>query len=457
MWHSPCPGSRPETMTIAQRLAWLEGLSTLGVFAVAMAWLPPTAGGPWSLGWRACLIALVCVASFYFHDLYDFATPHDYTQLFARLCRAVGCSALVLAITYLVFPGTTIRGNVASQTLLVVVVAVLGIRVAVYHLVKRPPFTRRVLILGAGPLAADLAEQIRTRPDLALTFIGFIGDDDLPPAAPRVGGYRDVADAVRRLRPDRIIVALADRRGRLPVSDLLACRFRGVRIEEATHAYERFSRRLAVESLTPSTLIFGDGFRVSRAQLAVKHPLSIAISAAALVAAAPVMAVIAALIKLDSPGPAFFIQERVGLHGKAFRLIKFRTMRVVARDEEGVMRDNSRRVTRVGKYLRRYRLDEVPQFINILRGDMSLVGPRPEIPHIVEAYCAAIPYYNLRHEVRPGLTGWAQVKAGYTMGIEETKKKLCCDLYYIKHMSLRFDVAILFDTLKFVLSGKRPG
>lgn len=132
-------------------------------------------------------------------------------------------------------------------------------------------------------------------------------------------------------------------------------------------------------------------------------------------------------------------------------------MRVVSRDEEGVMRDNESRVTRVGKVLRRYRLDEIPQFINILRGDMSLVGPRPEIPHIVDAYCAAIPYYGLRHEVRPGLTGWAQVKAGYTMGIEETKKKLCCDLYYIKHMSARFDLAILFDTVKFVLSGKRPG
>jgi lipopolysaccharide/colanic/teichoic acid biosynthesis glycosyltransferase len=163
------------------------------------------------------------------------------------------------------------------------------------------------------------------------------------------------------------------------------------------------------------------------------------------------------LIRLETPGGAFFIQERVGLGGQPFRLIKFRTMRVVTADNEGYLRDNTSRVTRVGHILRKYRLDEIPQFINILRGDMSLVGPRPEIPHIVNAYAAAIPFYDLRHEVRPGLTGWAQVKAGYTMGIEETKRKLCCDLYYIKHLSIHFDLRILFDTVKFVLGGKRPG
>jgi sugar transferase (PEP-CTERM system associated) len=447
-------------MTTAQRLAWLEGLSTLGVLTAAITvWLPPTphADGGWALAARVVFVAAVCIASFYFNDLYDFETPLDLAQFFVRLCRALGWSALVLAFTYVVFPETIIQGNLASQALLVMLVAVLAIRAAVYALAKRPPFTERVLILGGGPLALDVAEQIRIRPDLALTVVGFVGDGDIPDTEARVGGYHDMGEAVRRLRPDRIIVAMADRRGLLPVSDLLACRFRGIRVEEAAHAYERFTRRLAVETLSPSALIFGDGFRVTRTQLAVKRALSVVISAVALVLAAPMMAVIALLIRLDSPGPAFFIQDRVGLHGKSFRLIKFRTMRVVARDEEGVMRDNESRVTRVGRLLRRYRLDEIPQFINILRGDMSLVGPRPEIPHIVDAYCAAIPYYGLRREVRPGLTGWAQVKAGYTMGIEETKKKLCFDLYYIKHMSVRFDLAILFDTVKFVLSGKRPG
>jgi lipopolysaccharide/colanic/teichoic acid biosynthesis glycosyltransferase len=161
----------------------------------------------------------------------------------------------------------------------------------------------------------------------------------------------------------------------------------------------------------------------------------------------------------------FFIQERVGLGGRIFRLIKFRTMRVPSETDEvrseadGKIwgRDNESRVTRLGAILRKYRLDETPQFINILRGDMSLVGPRPEMAGNVATFSAVIPFYNLRHEVRPGLTGWAQVKAGYCMSVEEVTQKLCYDLYYVKHMSLRFDLRILFDTVKFVLCGKRPG
>jgi exopolysaccharide biosynthesis polyprenyl glycosylphosphotransferase len=263
---------------------------------------------------------------------------------------------------------------------------------------------------------------------------------------------------VTRCRPDRIVVAMPDRRGRLPVADLLACRFRGIVIEEGTQTFERLNRRLAVESLSPSALIFGDGFRVSRTYVLLKRVMSVAIASVALVAAAPFMALIALGIKLESPGPVFFIQERVGLGGRIFRLIKFRTMRQLVETDDAIwQRDNASRVTRLGHILRKYRLDETPQFINILRGDMSLVGPRPEMATNVTTFSAVIPFYNLRHEVRPGLTGWAQVKAGYSMTVEEVTQKLCYDLYYVKHMTLRFDLRILFDTVKFVLCGKRPG
>ena len=251
---------------------------------------------------------------------------------------------------------------------------------------------------------------------------------------------------------------MPERRGALPVSDLLACRFRGVRVEDGTQVFERFTRRLAVEALTPSALVFGDGFRVSRTQLALKRAMSIVIAGVGLLAAAPLMAALAALIKLESRGPVFFVQERVGLHGRPFRLVKFRTMHELAPSEDEVwQRDNASRVTGVGAVLRRYRLDEIPQFFNILRGDMSLVGPRPEMATNVATLAAAIPLYSLRHEVRPGLTGWAQIRAGYAMTTEEVTRKLCYDLYYIKHVSLGFDLRILFDTVKFVLSGKRPG
>jgi exopolysaccharide biosynthesis polyprenyl glycosylphosphotransferase len=371
------------------------------------------------------------------------------------------------------FPQTMIPGSSASDALLLLLGTVLLVRVTVYGLAKRAPFTQRVLVLGGGSLASELGRQIDTRPDLALTCVGFLGEDETGSfAGPRLGTYRDVAQVVGQYRPDRIIVAMPDRRGRLPVTDLLACRFRGIVIEEGTQTFERFTRRLAVESLSPSALIFGGGFRVSRIYVLLKRVMSVGIAVGALVLAAPFLALIALLIKLETPGPVFFIQERVGLGGRIFRLIKFRTMKVcsdatgVRSDATGVrsdangeiwQRDNRSRVTRVGAVLRKYRLDETPQFINILRGDMSLVGPRPEMAGNVATFSAVIPYYNLRHEVRPGLTGWAQVKAGYSMSVEEVTQKLCYDLYYAKHMSLRFDLRILFDTVKFVLCGKRPG
>ncbi len=414
-------------MSLAQRLAWLDGVSTLAVLATAIAvWSPVTddlAGSLWRLAARVGIVAAVCLGAFYYNDLYDFEVPHDAGQLFTRLCRALGFAALVLAGTYLLFPTAIIGGNLAPYALFVTLFAVLVLRLAVYTLAKRAPFSERVVIMGGGRLAAELAEQIATRPDLAMRVAGVLTPEgDAVAGVQRLGAYGDVPDVVLRARPDRIIVAMPDRRGNLPVSALLSCRFRGVRVEEGTEAYERFTRRLAVESLTPSGLIFGDGFRVSRAQLALKRAM------------------------------------RIGLGGRPFRLVKFRTMRQVERGADGIWeRDNASRVTRFGAVLRRYRLDELPQCVNILKGDMSLVGPRPEMVSNVATFSAVIPFYNLRHEVRPGLTGWAQVRAGYSMSIEEVTRKLCYDLYYIKHLSLRFDLWILFDTVKFVLSGKRPG
>jgi exopolysaccharide biosynthesis polyprenyl glycosylphosphotransferase len=403
-------------MSLAQRLAWFEGLSTLGIVTAILAMSRPAGQDPaavWDIVPRASLVVLVCSTAFYFNDLYEFDT-------------------------------------------------------------------QRVLVLGGGSLAAELGRHIRKRSDLALTCVGFLGEGETGSiAGPRLGTYRDVAQVVGQCRPDRIIVAMPDRRGHLPVADLLVCRFRGILIEEGTQTFERWTRRLAVESLSPSALIFGDGFSVSRTYVFLKRLMSVGIAIIALVVAAPFLTLFALLIKLETPGPVFFIQERVGLGGRIFRLVKFRTMKVrsetdeVRSEADGVRseangvrseaneeiwrRDNQSRVTRIGAILRKYRLDETPQFINILRGDMSLVGPRPEMAGNVATFSTVIPYYNLRHEVRPGLTGWAQVKAGYSMSVEEVTQKLCYDLYYVKHMSLRFDLRILFDTVKFVLCGKRPG
>jgi exopolysaccharide biosynthesis polyprenyl glycosylphosphotransferase len=452
--------TRETAASFAPRLAWVEGLTLLGILGAAAGLEATREPGEAAatLAARIALVVAVCLTSFHLNDLYEFDPPPDFAQLVARLCRALGVAALGLAAAALVFPATMLRGNVASHAIIGLLMAVLGIRAAAYALAKRPPFSQRVLVVGGGALAADVGAHITTRPDLALRLVGFVSGEGeggrLP--APRLGGYADVDDVVRRYRPDRIVVAMPDRRGRLPLRHLLACRVRGVPIEDAVQVLERFTRRLAVESLTPSVLIFGQGFRVSRAQLLVKRVLSIAIAAGALVVAAPFMALVALGIKLESPGPVFFVQERIGLRGRIFRLFKFRTMRV-ATERDTLLRDNASRVTRLGAVLRRYRLDEIPQFLNILRGDMSLVGPRPEMAANGATFAAAIPYYDLRHEVRPGLTGWAQVRAGYSMSLEEVTRKLCYDLYYVKHMSVRFDLRILLDTVKFVLSGTRPG
>jgi exopolysaccharide biosynthesis polyprenyl glycosylphosphotransferase len=446
-------------MSTAQRFAWLDGISTVAVCGIAIAVLPPAdqPASPWGLAARVAAVALVCIVAFYYNDLYNFEVPHDVGPLFRRLCRALGLSALVLAGAYLLFPGIVLGGNLASSALLLTLVCVFALRVAAYALVKRAPFSERVLILGGGPLAVELAHHIRTRPDLALRLVGVVAPGPEPDPR-RLGGYGDVGDVVRRQRPDRIVVAMPDRRGTLPLTELLACRVRGVEVEEGTRVYERFTGRLAVEALTPSALIFGDGFRARRLPLALMRGLSVAIALVTLVATAPLFAAVAVAVRRESRGPAFFVQERVGLHGRRFRLVKFRTMRDGGPGAESVWgRDNASRVTRLGALLRRYRLDELPQCLNILRGDMNLVGPRPEMAANVATFAAVIPFYDLRHEVRPGLTGWAQVKAGYSMSTGEVTRKLCYDLYYIKHMSPAFDLRILVDTVKFVLSGTRPG
>ena len=424
----------------------------------ALALLPAHQVGTWGVAARIGIVTAVCIVAFYYNDLYNFEAPHDLGQLFIRLCRALGVSALVLAVTYLMFPEMIVGNNLASYALLLTLLAVLTLRLVVYALAKRAPFTERVLILGGGRFASELAQQIETRPDLALRVVGFLTPGSGPDAAPRLGNYGDVGDVVRRLRPDRIVVAMPDRRGNLPVSDLLSCRFRGIKVEEGTRVFERLSGRLAMESLSPSALVFGDGFHVSWRQRFLKRVVSVAVALAALIVAAPAMAAIAIAIKLESRGPVFFVQERVGLGGRRFLLIKFRTMREEARAGDSTWgRDNASRVTRLGAVLRRYRLDELPQCLNILKGDMSLIGPRPEMASNVATFSAVIPFYDFRHEVSPGLTGWAQIKAGYAMSTEEVTHKLCYDLYYIKHLSVLFDLQILVDTVKFVLMGKRPG
>jgi exopolysaccharide biosynthesis polyprenyl glycosylphosphotransferase len=321
---------------------------------------------------------------------------------------------------------------------------------------RRRRFAARVLIIGTCPLARQLVTEIHDRHADRYEVAGVVDDGVVePPFGPAITGpLARLGAIIADLRPDRIVVALTDRRGRLPMRDLLHARVSGVVVEDAVACYERLTGKIAIEALTPSALIASPDFRKSHCALAFGHALSLAVSVTALVVLSPLFALIALFIKLDSPGPVFFVHDRIGLGGKRVRLLKFRTMRPADGPTSEWVRDNGHRITRIGRWLRKYRLDELPQLINVVRGELNLVGPRPHPVSNVELFAREIPYYSLRSVVRPGLTGWAQVRQGYANSLEEETEKMRYDLYYIKHMSAWLDLRILIHTIRTVLSGQ---
>jgi sugar transferase (PEP-CTERM system associated) len=316
----------------------------------------------------------------------------------------------------------------------------------------QPMFRERVYVLGCGERAQQIVDAIGTRLDFGMKVVGWGGADGDPcerleDFASTLRGFRN-----RTSQIDRIIVALQDRRGAMPVRELLDLRLAGVHVEDAGSLLEKISGKLQLDGLHPSALIFADGFRVKSSQQFFRRIVSMLVSAVALALCLPIIPIIALAVRLSSPGPILFRQNRVGLRGKCFAIYKFRTMGQNAEAGGAVWaKKNDPRVTRVGMFLRKTRLDEIPQLYNVLRGDMGFVGPRPERPEFVQWLADQIPYYNLRHMIRPGLTGWAQVRYQYGASVEETKQKLEYDLYYVKHMAVSFDLLIIFETIKTIL------
>ena len=330
---------------------------------------------------------------------------------------------------------------------------------------RRHSSTEGVLILGTGLLAATVIEEIEAQPDGPYQLIGVVDDsvngERVFGVTPVLGRLDQFSEIVAATRPARIVVAMADRRGRLPEGPLLESRLRGVIVEDAIDLCERLMGKLAIESLRPSSLILSKEFRqADYMRSPIRHALRSSLcrlcAAMGLAFGAPMLAVIAAAIKLDSRGPVFFVQDRVGRGGTPFGLIKFRTMRDHVRTggSEWVS-DNSDRITRVGKWLRRFRLDELPQLVNVVRGEMDIVGPRPHPVSNQQLFLDKIPYYGFRSMVRPGITGWAQVRYGYANNLEEETEKMRYDLYYIKHGSARLDGRIVLETLALLIFSDR--
>jgi len=317
-----------------------------------------------------------------------------------------------------------------------------------------------MLIMGTGPTGISLARDVILRPELQLKLVGFldekgenIGKSLVNPGI--IGGTADVEAIVQREKIEHVVISLRERRGHMPVRPLLRLKFAGVRVEDAHSFYEQMNGRILLEHLSPSWLILSDGFRKSALLVWGKRALDVVVSLAALVFCLPLFAAVAAAIWLETGSPILFRQERTGLRGRRFQMLKFRSMTNNAEDEgPRWAADGDNRITRVGKWIRKYRIDELPQAINVLRGEMSIVGPRPERPEFVSMLEEQIPLYGLRHSVRPGITGWAQVKYQYGASVEETKTKLEHDLFYIKHLSMMLDLAVLFETVKVMISGR---
>jgi sugar transferase (PEP-CTERM system associated) len=406
--------------------------------------------------WRVVAITALCELCFYYNELYDLTVVHSKTELAVRILQGAGAVAIVLAVVSMLAPGALIGSGTFLTALAMLLVVVPAWRLAFDGVTRDAHLEERLLILGTGTAARSVAELITAQHDYAYRVVGFVDDtDDVTPAGPLVGRTADLARLIRQHHVDRVVVSLSDRRGRMPIRELLQAKLSGVRVEDAATTYERLTGKILIDEIKPSWLIFSDGFRASRTTRAVKRVVDLMLAAVGLAIAAPLLLLTAIAVRLDSPGPVLYRQERVGENGRVFTLFKFRSMRADAERGTPVWaKDKDDRVTHIGRFIRLTRLDELPQLWNVLRGDMSFVGPRPERRFFVEQLAAVIPFYMERHAVKPGVTGWAQVKYRYGASVEDAMEKLRYDLYYIKHLSIVFDLTIVVDTVKVIVSGK---
>ena len=410
---------------------------------------------------KAGLATGFCLAAFYLFDLYDFVVMHDRRELVLRLVQALGLAWMALAFIFYAFPQLMIGRGVALLALPLALTLMVGWRVSIHWFLGHPDFGERILIVGSGHLAVDVAREVLERPDAGYRIVGFVGTDaDLLGKSlinPRVIAVTsELVQVVKRENIDRIVVAMGERRGQLPTEELLRLSLAGVvSIEEGSSFSERLTGRVSLNMLRPSWLIFSGRGRQARISGITRNLVHRLVALIGAVLSLPIVLLTAILIKLDSKGPVFYRQERVGEHGRPFTLLKFRSMRMDAEDAGPVWASkDDDRATRLGRIIRKIRIDEIPQFWNILRGEMNFVGPRPERPHFVAQLAREIPYYEQRHLIPPGLTGWAQIKYAYGASIEDARQKLQYDLYYVKNQSLILDAIVLFETIKIILFGR---
>ena len=409
---------------------------------------------------KALLIVMTVQLSLYYFDLYDFKTFRSNLELIVRLFQSLGVSSIVLAILYYLIPMLIIGRGIFLISLGFMAGMIISWRILYNHILKTRQLDQKIIIVGSGPLAKNIAKEIVERADTGFKIFGFIAEDPerigeklVNPSI--IGDQTQILDIAIREKVNRIIVALGERRGRFPEAQLLECKTKGIGIEEGIAFYERLTGKLQVENLRPSFLIFSEGFKKPKLTMWLKRLIGFSFSSVGLILLSPLILIISILIKIDSRGPVFYQQERTGQNGKVFKLLKFRSMVENAETNGPVWAEREdKRVTRVGRWIRKWRLDEIPQMFNVLKGDMSFVGPRPERPFFVEQLRKEIQFYDQRFSVKPGITGWAQIKYRYGASKDDALEKLKYDLYYIKNLSSLLDMIIIFETVKVVLFGK---
>jgi sugar transferase (PEP-CTERM system associated) len=409
--------------------------------------------------WKTLVVALVCQVTLYYNELYDFRILHDRYEMCIRLVEAMGIASFVLAAINFWYPAFTLGRSTFVVAAFLVMCVVVGWRFVFEWWSSNVGPRERLLLVGTNPAALSLARELHDRRhDLGVQIVGFIDPDPARVGQPVInpgviGTIDDIPNVVRARDVDRVVLSLAEARGTLPMDKLLEMKLDGVTFDHLASVYEEYTGKIAVENLRPSWLIFSDGFRKSRRFAAMKRLSDVLLAAIGLVIAAPILLTVAALVKLTSAGPALYSQRRVGHHGRVFTVHKFRSMHVNAEAVTGPVwaSADDPRITPIGRFLRKSRLDEIPQLWNVLVGDMSFVGPRPERPEFVSELTKQIPFYGQRHIVRPGLTGWAQVRYSYGASTEDAMQKLQYDLYYIKNMSVALDILIILRTVKTVV------
>lgn len=416
------------------------------------------------MGWRlvaaVLLGCMVCLSCLYIFDLYDLDLTRSLSDVLLQGLRATGCGVLLMAPVWWALVPNVPHYAMLEGSLIAFLLVLCVYRLAADWIHHQLMPGERVLLVGNAPSIPLLAAAMNEKRCLPLKMSGVVSEGSeykMEALAFATCGHVSEFDAlVRSFCPDRVAVGIEH--GGMPVSasELVDLRRRGIRVEDATVLYEAISGRVPVEMINHDALAYGKGFSVSPIAAALYRTLGFVLALALAIVLSPLILILIVLIRLDSKGPVFFKQERVGLHGETFFAFKLRSMRVDAELLSGPVwaTENDPRVTRVGRILRKLRLDELPQLWNVMRGDMAFVGPRPERPHFVEMLEQHIPYYALRHSVRPGITGWAQVCASYGSDIAESRVKVEFDLFYLKNQSPLFDALIMLKTVKIALFGR---